>query len=67
MAGELVKLQPDNLDVLLERARLAVKSGDAQALAMPSRASANWPAWPTEVQEATATREGREFRPAARP
>ncbi len=38
MAGELLELQPDNLVVLLERARLAVKRGDAQALRRFGRA-----------------------------
>ena len=53
MSGELLKLQPDNLYVLLERARLAVKRGDAQALGDSiARLGRLGSSWPTKVQEA---------------
>jgi tetratricopeptide (TPR) repeat protein len=53
MAGELLGRQPNNPHVLLERARLAVKSGDAQALGdTVARLGRLAPSWPTRVQEA---------------
>jgi Tfp pilus assembly protein PilF len=52
MLGELLDLQPDNLDVLLERARLAVKRGDAQALGdTVARLGRLAPSWPDQARE----------------
>ncbi len=51
MAGALMELQPDNLDVLLERARLAVKLGDAQALGdTVARLGRLAPSWPEQAR-----------------
>ena len=45
-------MQPDNLVVLLERARLAVKRGDAQALDdSVARLGRLASSWPTKAQE----------------
>ena len=52
LAGELLELRPDNLVVLLERARLAVKRGDAQALGdSVARARPARPVMADEAQE----------------
>ncbi len=52
MAGEIAALQPDNVVVLLEWARLAVKRGDAQALNdSVARLGQLASSWPTKAQE----------------
>lgn len=52
LTGEILKRQPENLVVLLERARLAVKIGDAQVLSEVLTALARLaPSWPSKAQE----------------
>ncbi|MGP0065122.1 MAG: FG-GAP-like repeat-containing protein, partial [Isosphaeraceae bacterium] len=52
LAGQLVELQPDNPVVLLERARLAVKHGDARALGdSVARLGGLTSSWPEKAQE----------------
>lgn len=49
---EILKVQPRNLAVLIERARLAVKRGDAQEVSETvSRLGADSSSWPANVKE----------------